>query len=72
VFGTNVTTTINLQGQRRTGLLGRLATWILAPAAPASAEGNATPLAGLELDTRPIDRIAGDGTWSQGRWSRLA
>ncbi len=64
-------TTINLQGQRRTGLLGRLATWILS-SAPASTEGTVASPGGPELHTRPMDRIAGDGTWSQGRWSRLA
>ncbi len=67
-----MTTTINLQAQRRTGLLGRLATWILAPASTASPDGEAPSMAGPELYSRPIDRIAGDGTWSQGRWSRLA
>lgn len=72
MFGTNVTTTINLQGQRRTGLLERLASWIAAPAAPAAIDGDAATLAGPGLDTRPMDRVAGDGTWAQGRWGRLA
>ena len=71
MIGTNAATTITLQGQRRTGLLERLATWIMAPALVASDGGAGVSHTGHEL--RPADRIAGaDDSWSQGRWARLA
>jgi hypothetical protein len=73
MIGTNRATTITLAGQRPAGLIERLTTWILAPAAIASDGGDAVSPTGLELHGRPADRIAGaDGSWSQGRWARLA